>query len=377
MRGFIQAVVVSLYAFIAGAATAAQIADTPAMGPAGKQSFTATPGSPGAAINWTVDRVTRSENNGGGEAVKRNVYRATGPNVTFDLKKVSGKQTIWRIRATDSAGADTQEVQVFPANKLSSFTFTSTGNPVTRVYLVVPGSVDAQSKLLFVLHGQSRNANDYCNYWRNWTVDRGILLVCPRFADNHWPGGRGYNRGNVFANDADTRLNPEDKWSFTVLEKIHVHVRNKFSLDDPRYDIWGHSAGAQFIERFMLFKPQAKYRLAMMANAGWYMMPSLSIDYQCGARHPQLGFTQQALLDFSEKNAVVFRGTEDTDPNDPETGGCMDAQGKGRFARAGYFYNGVKALNPQTSWLLVNVPNVDHDGERMSEAAQDWLDDQD
>lgn len=359
---------------LAEGALAAEIVDTPRMGLVGPHSFKAIPATPGDTITWTVDRVTRSESNGGSESIRRNHYKATGLNATFDLKKVSGKQTIWRVRATDSAGSDVQEVQVFPPNKLSSFTFASTGNPIVRTYVVVPSSLREESKLLFVLHGASRNANDYCNYWRNWTADHGIVLLCPRFEESKWPGGRGYNRGNVFADDKDTKLNPENKWAYTVLEKIHGYARSGFGLDDERFDIWGHSAGGQFIERFLFFKPDAKLRLAMIANPGWYMLPSLTIAYPCGAKHAQLNFTQADLLEFSEREAVLFQGTADTDPNDPETGGCMDAQGKGRYARAGYFYSALKTFNPQTTWELVYIPNVDHDGERMAKEAQAWLD---
>src|SRR5262245_23417136 len=87
--------------------SAADIAKTPSMGLAKSHTFTATPGTPGAAISWAVDRVTRNETNGGSEAITKNVYTASGPTATFNLTKVSGKQTIWRIRATDSAGSDT------------------------------------------------------------------------------------------------------------------------------------------------------------------------------------------------------------------------------------------------------------------------------
>lgn len=355
---------------------AADIVNGPTMGTAGRHTFTATPGTAGATITWAVDRITRAESNGGSEAIRKNVYTATGTTATFNLTKVDGKQTIWRIRATDTAGTDTQDRQVFIANRLSSFTFSSVDNPIVRTYLVVPSGLTEDSKMLFVMHGQSRNANDYCNYWRNWAIDRKILLVCPRFEDSKWPGGRGYNRGNVFADENNTRLNPESKWAFTVVEQIHVYARKGFKIDDPQFDIWGHSAGGQFVNRMLFHKPNAKVRLAMPANPGWYMVPSLTIAYPCGARHSLLGFTDAHMLAYTLQEAVLFSGTADTDPNDPETGGCMDAQGRGRYARSKYFYSAVKAVNPDTTWKHIDVPNVDHDGERMAEAAQDWLDDQ-
>lgn len=357
-------------------AFAAEITNTPSMGMTGKHTFNATPSSNGATIRWSVDRVTRSETDGSGESVKANVYSATGPTAVFNLDKVSGKQTIWRIRASDSGVTDTQEFQVFSGGRLSSFTFATLGNPLIRVYVAVPTKLTEDSKMLFVMHGAERAANDNCNYWLKWATSNNVLLLCPRFTETDWPGGAGYNRGRVFEDEESTQLNPESKWAFTVVELLQKYSRTGFGLKDAQFDMWGHSAGGQFVERFLLFKPNAKLRLAMPANPGWYMMPSMLTDYPCGAKSSLLGFTKTKLLDFSERKAVLFAGTKDTNPRGPDTGGCMDAQGEGRYARAGTFYAAVQILNPLTTWKKIDVLGVDHDPERMARAAQNWLDEQ-
>jgi hypothetical protein len=359
---------------IGSSAHALDILDAPTLGIPGQRSFSATPTTPDASISWQVDQETRSESGGGTLRVIKNVFSATGPQVSFDLTKVKNKQTVWVVRASDSGGADSARVQIFSPNKLSSFPYASSGNPDILVHFVAPKTLSPRTRFLIVLHGASRNSDDYCNYWRKWTIKNDTLVVCPRFDERNWPDGRGYNRGNVFADENDTRLNPESRWAYTVVDKLHGYGRGAFGISDEQYDLWGHSAGGQFIHRFLLFKPNAKVRLAMPANPGWYLVPDPNVAYQCGPKHPQLTFTPDHLLTWSRLNAVLFRGTLDTDPNDPETGGCMDAQGRGRFARAGYFFNTMKTFNPNTTWRLMDVPGVAHDGEAMAAATQRWLD---
>ena len=66
------------------------------------------------------------------------------------------------------------------------------------------------------------------------------------------------------------------------IEDIFDAVRNANGFSRARYDIYGHSAGAQFLHRLVLFKPAARYRVAVAANAGWYAMPDFAVSYPYG-----------------------------------------------------------------------------------------------
>jgi hypothetical protein len=90
--------------------------------------------------------------------------------------------------------------------------------------LVVPSTLSRTTHVLLVLHGQQRNAEEYCGSWVDWAAQADYIVVCPEFSGDDWPGSAGYNLGNVFADD-DGRgaVNPEGEWAFTVVEQVHRH----------------------------------------------------------------------------------------------------------------------------------------------------------
>jgi len=47
---------------------------------------------------------------------------------------------------------------------------------------------------------------------------------------------------------------PAAAWGFTVLERLVTTLRSELGLADEAFDLWGHSAGAQFAHRFALFR---------------------------------------------------------------------------------------------------------------------------
>lgn len=337
---------------------------------AGRHTFAVTGGK---KISWTLDREETSED-GGAPVLIKNVANAKGATATFDLSKTVDKETVYYVRAQSENFNDVQRVQVFPANARSSFTYKSAGNPDVRTYVVIPASLTPKTKVVLVMHGRSRNADGYIDTWTNWASQHDYIAVAPRFDDKNWAGDK-YNIGNVFAGkDGDRGKNPEAQWSFTVAEGIHEQIRREFQIRDTLFDIWGHSAGGQFVHRFMLFKPNAKVRFAMSANSGWYTTPDINQAFPHGIKHPMLAIDAQDLKAWTNKPVIIFRGTADTERTEnlsqtPEA----DAQGRNRFERAAFMYRQVKAFNPNSTWQIIDVPDAGHDQRLMAPAAQDFL----
>lgn len=363
----------SSYGLAAETQAAPGVVNGPSLRLAGTHTFTFSPSSGGGSIVWSVDRETVSDT--GIHTRTNGILSRTGPVATFSLPAVSGSETIYYVTATDAGINDVDTVQVFPADTKTWFTYRSPGNPDVRVYTVIPSSLSAATNVVMAMHGNSRTASSYCDYWRTWTTQHDYIVLCPYYDLQNWPTTGNYQMGNVFTgDDCGGVKNPEARWTFTIDEGIHDFVRSGFVLNELRFDLWGFSGGGQHVHRFMLFKPNAKVRVAIAAGSGWYTAPDLTIDCPYGLDDPLLSFTQQDLVEWTNKDMVIMVGTQDTlRDEDLRVTVRADAQGLNRYERAGYMYGKGKAINPATRWQLIDVPGVGHEARQMAEAAQSFL----
>ncbi len=137
--------------------------------------------------------------------------------------------------------------------------------------------------------------------------------------------------------------------------------------------MWGHSAGGQFVHRALSLGLRHRVAAAVTANAGTYSFPNLATPYPYGLG--LLSLDETDLRAFLEFRLTVMAGTADTDtasehfPKDPPA----MAQGETRHARAHNYIAAARAqaasLGTSCAWTIIDVPGVDHDGNRMSTAA--------
>lgn len=258
---------------------------------------------------------------------------------------------------------------------ISSFRLETPGAPAVLTYVYVPAALSARTRVTVVMHGKLRNAREYLEQWTGWAARANQIVVAPEFDQARWPGSRSYNLGNVFAgsNGRGVKL-PEESWSFTVVEALHERVRAVFGLEDPAFALWGHSAGGQFVHRFVLFKPRAKVRAAVAAGCGWFTVPDPRVGFPYGVDHPELGFQAADLSAYVRRPLTIMRGALDTERDgDLRTSRGAEAQGGNRYERAEHMHLAARRINPHSEWRLVDVPSVGHDGARMAPAAQPLL----
>jgi hypothetical protein len=121
------------------------------------------------------------------------------------------------------------------------------------------------------------------------------------------------------------------------------------------------------------FGYRERVTVAVSANAGTYAMPTLDIAWPFGLGETELDAdTLRPLLEFP---LTVMTGTNDTKttgryfPKGPRS----MRQGAHRHERAhNYVRSGHAAaemLSTRCAWTVIDVPDVGHDGERMSIAA--------
>lgn len=243
------------------------------------------------------------------------------------------------------------------------------------VWTYRPAGLAPTAPVVIVMHGIHRNAGDYRDNWIAAADKYHLLIAAPEMTKAQFPGGRGYNRGNMF--DADKKPLPRSEWAWPVIEKVFDAVRVAAGTKVESYVLFGHSAGAQFTHRFVLFSGATRASAAISANAGWYTMPTFGERFPYGLEGSPSddGGLRRALA----KPMVIMLGDQDIDPNHKYLRHSRRAekQGANRFERGHAFFAAAQAaakrLGVPLNWRLEIVPGVGHDNAGMTDAATRWI----
>jgi hypothetical protein len=268
-----------------------------------------------------------------------------------------------------SSASQSVDARLAPGSGRFDFAFLSAGETRTiPVWYHRPAHAGADASIVFVMHGDARNAQTYRKYWIPLAEEKGFVLLVPEFSRAQFPGSRSYNLGNLAARYG-TRY-PEAQWGYTAIEDIFDLVRTTNSLSARTYDLYGHSAGGQFVHRLVLFKPNARYRIAIAANPGWYAMPDFEIAYPYGLKNA--GIDRETLARAFSRRLIVLLGDQDNDPNHHQlsrTPGAL-AQGEHRFERGHAFFERAKRTAAEMqvpfAWSLQIAPGVAHSNARIA-----------
>ncbi len=257
-----------------------------------------------------------------------------------------------------------------------------TGETLT-VWYYKPANFSKDTPILFVLHGMLRNPDEYRDQWKEHAEKYGIMLLVPGFTEELFPGPNGYNLGNIFVaatkqevagRDVSGTMNPKSRWSYRVVDKVFADFKaQREKTGQAKYYLFGHSAGSQYVHRMLEFVPDAKVKMAIAANAGWYTMPDLNKAWPYGLKGT--GLTQADVKRFLSFPLVILLGEKDNDPQHHQLrrNKESDEQGTNRFDRGKNFFaygqNLAKQLKAPFNWKIQTVPGVAHSNAGMSAAA--------
>ncbi|MDD5563820.1 MAG: hypothetical protein PHQ91_08915 [Thermoanaerobaculaceae bacterium] len=254
------------------------------------------------------------------------------------------------------------------------------GRPIT-VWYYRPAGSGPDSDVLFVMHGVNRDAGRYLDEWIDVAGRHRAVLLCPEFSEADWPEDINYNLGNVFQtiDESGRAAGPqsEARWSFSLLDPIFDSVVARLSLRARGYLLYGHSAGAQFVHRLLFFKPDAKVKRAVSANAGWYMLPDRAVPFPYGLKGTSVG--EDAVRKALGMPLTILLGEEDVDSNHKWLRKTPEAmrQGANRFERGQYYFAEARkiagALGTAFGWRLVTAPGVAHHDKQMVPFAEKAL----
>lgn len=262
-------------------------------------------------------------------------------------------------------------------------------------------------KVLFVFHGDARNASDYVSMFSEFADISDYVILCPEFSVNDYPN---YNEGNVISSDGT--INPVNTWIFPLIQEIFDFFKQSTGNTSQTFDAWGHSAGAQFLHRYVMLTNPVNINKIICANAGFYTQVFEQsgkgpLDYPYGIGNVTNYFN---LKSFASKNITILLGKNDIgikgsihgspqpaprneskyqyktwwsnndglwNSNNIKTLQNWDNNGQNsRNARGKVFYYGTQLKSSETpfNWVLKEVKDVGHDPQNMARASYNILD---
>lgn len=250
-----------------------------------------------------------------------------------------------------------------------AFDFDNWAGPTLPVKVFVPAAATTATPIVIVMHGASRDLPRYYSDWRKEGEEHGFIVVVPHFTKDAFPGSANYNLGAVFDPGTGT-MRPRPKWTFTAIEPLFDAVVELVGGEQAQYTLFGHSAGSQFVHRFLYFVPEARVKRAIAANAGWYTMPDFGVDWPYGLG--ESGIAPEVLKTYLGRDLVVLLGDADVIREDEDLRKTPEAelQGPHRFARGHTFFRVARAraadLEVDFGWRLQEVPDAGHSNASMT-----------
>lgn len=256
----------------------------------------------------------------------------------------------------------------------SEFQVDAARGPVS-VYVYRPAAATQASPIWMVMHGVRREAYrhiawDYYDVWARLAEQYGAVLLVPEFTAEKWPSFWNYTLGNVLSQ----RLQPIpwDHTSFYVVDQAFRTAVRLSGSTQRKFSMFGHGAGAQFAQRYVLHTGGRLVNRVVAGNPGWYMLPDNEFQFPFGLRGTSI--STDTLRRAFATDFVLLLGQSDVNyagglRNDPQA----IAQGKTRYERGHFYFRRARAiaarLGASFNWRLREVPGAGHDVDDMSPAA--------
>jgi hypothetical protein len=265
---------------------------------------------------------------------------------------------------------------------LGSFVFSHDAaavRPSIRVYFFRPKSSVRDARIVIAMHGLDRAASNFRDVLVEQAERTGQIVLVPEFDAAQFPDVYAYNHGNVRRPPPNETVFPRDLWNFGIIDRLFEHVRTAVGSDRETFGLFGISAGAQFVLRYLALNEATAVDAAVAANSGWYMLPDLAVDYPVGMGG--LDLDESYLRRYLGRRLIVLLGDADTDSAAPDLARSETAmaQGPHRLARGLWHFEHCKQVADQLGgrfgWELEIVPAAGHVDQQIFDRAASILGD--
>ena len=251
------------------------------------------------------------------------------------------------------------------ATEIKQTTYAYWNKPDIELFYITPKKIDKDTELLFVMHGNDRNAKDYISAWIPYIQNKNIIVVAPRFDKRNYRYFfllESANSSGVINNNSNDYIN-------SSISSFYNFFKSKFSLNTNKYMMFGHSAGAQFTHRYMLLSNDKRISNTVVANAGWYTFLN-GADFPYGINNSPIDITPSDIRWFMSNRSTLLIGANDISLNDVNSSRGAINQGRTRLDRANNYFNVMIDIadkeNIPLRWTYKVVDRVGHDYKKMT-----------
>ena len=211
-----------------------------------------------------------------------------------------------------------------------------------------------KERILFTIHGISRNAEEHIQKFTHQAEKYGCVVVAPLFTKSNFPR---YQQVGTSAKQERADM---------AFDQVRQDVYEWLGVGSAPMCMSGFSGGGQFLHRYAMFYPKRVTRLVLTAP-GWYTFPDPERRYPYGIKStkdwPGLKFALDLFLEIPI--LVLVGDDDDLRDKDLNKNRRIDAfQGLNRIERAERWIGSVRALSRsfgvQGDYRLEHIPNASH-----------------
>lgn len=258
------------------------------------------------------------------------------------------------------------------AAEIKQTTFAYWDKPDVEIFYITPEKINKDTKVIFVIHGNSRNAEDYLSVWIPHVINKNVIVAAPQFRKIDF---RYFFLLEMAESSGKVNSN-KNEYINNSISLFFNYLKSKFSLSTETYRMFGHSAGAQFTHRYMLLSMDNRISNTVIANAGWYTFIT-DDEFPYGINNSPINISNEQIKWFMSKKANLLIGSDDIGFKSVNSSKGANFQGLTRVDRAANYFDSL-IMNAESRgyalrWNYRVLERVDHDFKKVTPYAAQIL----
>ena len=264
--------------------------------------------------------------------------------------------------------------QSLAAFETKNTTFAVWNNSDVELFYTLPEEINNETQVLFIIHGGARNPEKYLDIWKEFTKHKNIILVAPEFKRADYEDYEYLNISDDYG-ILNKNLNEHLHNSLAIFFSF---FKSKYNLEIDTYKLYGHSGGAQFAHRLLLFSDYDNVSSAVIANAGSYTFLN-NENYPYGLKESN-HLSDKKIKRYLSQRVTFLIGNQDIKKFESSKKNNIQGkamQGNNRFEVGINYFNNLITVSERQKiplrWKFQIAKGVAHDNEKMSLLASEIL----